>query len=115
MTDGEWDINLMIIIFAASETLSSALTATVRELVQHPGVLYRATQEVRSAFATESEIKIASTGNLSYLNAVINESLRLAPPSAIGTPRVVPTGGAIVCGRHVPGGVCYSPPLHVSS
>jgi cytochrome P450 len=115
MTDGEWDINLMIIIFAASETLSSALTATVRELVQHPGALYRATQEVRSAFATESDIKIASTGNLPYLNAVINESLRLAPPAAIGTPRVVPTGGAIVCGRHVPGGVCFSPPLHISS
>jgi cytochrome P450 len=109
MSDAEWDINLMIIIFAASETLSSALTATVRELVQHPGALYRAAQEIRSAFAAESDITIATTGNLPYLNAVINESFRLAPPSGIGTPRVVPTGGATVCGSYVPGGVRSQP------
>ena len=107
MTDREWDVNLMILIFAASETLASALTATVRELVQHPGALHRAAQEIRSAFVTESDITIATTGDLPYLNAAINESFRLAPPSGIGPPRVVPAGGATVCGRYVPGGVRY--------
>lgn len=44
-------------------------------------------------------------GNLPYLNAVINEGLRIAPPSVIGVPRIVPKGGDTICGQWVPEGV----------
>ncbi|WP_152722024.1 cytochrome P450, partial [Moraxella catarrhalis] len=49
---------------------------------------------------------------LPYLNAVVNESLRIAPPVVIGVPRVVPAGGATICGRYVPAGVSRT--VHVS-
>ena len=101
----EWDINLMIMVFASSETLASALTATIRELVQNPGVLYRLTTELRSTFSSDNEITVASTTHLPYLNAVINEGLRLDPPTVISPPRVVPPGGDKVCDRFVPAGV----------
>jgi cytochrome P450 len=77
----------------------------VSELVQNRGVLHRLTREVRGAFVSESDINIASTGTLQYLNAVINEALRLDPPTTIGVPRVVPRDGDTICGKWVPGGV----------
>ncbi|CAO2650010.1 Nn.00g013020.m01.CDS01 [Neocucurbitaria sp. VM-36] len=103
-TEKEWSINLLVIAFAASETTASALTAIVRELLQNKGILHRLTQEIRGAFDQESDITIASTGNLMYLNAVINEGLRLCPPVVIGIPRVVPAGGDTICRQWVPEG-----------
>lgn len=104
-TDAEWGINLLIIAFAGSETTASALTGITRALVQHRGVLHRLTQEIRDTFQNESDITIASTASLTYLNAVINEGLRLNPPVVIGVPRVVPEGGDTVCGNWLPSGV----------
>ncbi|KAJ4356937.1 hypothetical protein N0V95_002951 [Ascochyta clinopodiicola] len=100
----EWDINLMIFVFASSETIASALTAIFRELVQHPGTLHRLTYELRSNFQSEADLTIESTTHLPYLNAVINEGLRLDPPVVNAPPRVVPPGGDTVCGRYVPAG-----------
>ena len=104
----EWGINLAVIVFAASETTSSALTAILRELLQHDVILRRTTQEVRETFRSEKDISVASTGglkSLKQLDMVIREGLRLDPPVVIGVPRVVPNDGAMVCGRWVPGGV----------
>lgn len=104
----EWEINMAVIVFAASETTSSALTAILRELLQHKQVLRKATREVRRAFLAEDEITISSTSDpqkLRNLNAVIREGLRLNPPVVIGIPRIVPEGGSDVCGKWVPGGV----------
>lgn len=95
----------MIFVFASSETIASALTAIFRELVQHPGTLHRLTNELRSTFQSKEDITIASTTHLPYLNAVINEGLRLDPPVVVTPPRVVPAGGDTVCGRYVPAGV----------
>jgi cytochrome P450 len=108
LTTKEWEINMLVIAFGASETTASALTAIVRELVQHKGVLHRLTGEIRERFQHEEEITIANTGNLTYLNAVINEGLRLDPPVVIGVPRVAPAGGATVCNQWVAGGTYVS-------
>jgi cytochrome P450 len=115
MTDREWEINMLVIAFAASETVASALTAITRELVQHKGVLHRLTNDVRAMFTEESDITISSTSNIPYLNAVINEGLRLDPPVVIGIPRVVPPGGASVCDRHIPGGTYVTYNQHAAN
>lgn len=39
-----------------------------------------------------------------YLNAVIEEGLRVAPPFPAGLPRVVPLGGDTVCGEWLEAG-----------
>lgn len=104
LTDREWEINMLIIAFAASETTASALTAILRELLQSRGVLHRLTQEIRSTFPNEEAITMSSTKNLAYLNAVIDEGLRLDAPVVIGTPRLTPAAGSMVCNRWVSGG-----------
>ena len=43
--------------------------------------------------------------NISFLDAVVNEALRLDYAVPGGLPRVVPEGGDIYAGRFVPGGV----------
>jgi cytochrome P450 len=104
LTTSEWEINMLVIAFAASETTASALTAATRELCQHRGCLARLATEIRTNFEKESDITVASTQHLQYLNAAINETLRLDPPVVIGVPRICPHGGAQICNRYVPAG-----------
>ncbi|KAF2475254.1 cytochrome P450 [Lindgomyces ingoldianus] len=101
LSDKEWEINMTMMIFAGSETTASALSAIFRELAQSRGVIYSLTQEIREAFQEESQITIASTRDLPYMNAVINEGLRLDPAVVVGVPRVVPKGGDTICGKWV--------------
>ena len=42
--------------------------------------------------------------------AVIKEMLRIATPTPIGLPRVVPPSGAMISGVNIPGGVSVSCP-----
>lgn len=48
--------------------------------------------------------------NVPYLDACINEGLRLHSTSAIGLPRVVPEGGLTVRGQFFPAGTVLSVP-----
>jgi cytochrome P450 len=103
-------MNMGLLIFAGAETTSSALSSIIRQLVRNPEALKKAQVEIRGAFKTESDITVGNVAKLTYLNAVIQEGIRLGPPAAVGIPRVVPKEGASVCGRWVPGGVsCCSP------
>lgn len=63
------------------------------------------TQEVRTAFKSVDEIDINSVNKLTYMLAVLNETLRLYPPVTSNLPRVVPRGGAKVLGEYIPEGV----------
>ena len=109
LTNEELNINMSIIIFAGSETTSSALSAILRYLLQNPTCLKILITEIRSSFPSEDSIKVNSINKLPYLTACINESLRMGPPVVIGLPRIIPKGGAMICGRLVPEGV-RSPP-----
>lgn len=93
------------VVVAGSETTSMALSAAVSLLVQDEekmGVLVR---EVRGAFGNEEEITADAVRGLSYLNAVLQETLRVAPPFPWLPSRVVPAGGGMVCGVWLPEGV----------
>ena len=61
--------------------------------------------DIRSAFAGEEDITFRSAARLEYLNAVIEESLRLYPPFVTSLARVVPQGGLQIDGHYVPEGV----------
>lgn len=64
------------------------------------------------------EIDHNATLGLQYLNAVIEEGLRLLPSIPLGLTRVSP--GAIVDGQYIPKGVCdlffpISRPIHLDT
>ncbi|PVI03954.1 cytochrome P450 [Periconia macrospinosa] len=105
----EMRVNMTVLIFAGAETTSSALAAILNQLIKNPVALQKLESEIRSAFQHESNITIASVAHLEYLNAVIEEGIRMGPPAAIGPlPRVVPLGGAEICGQWVPAGTHVS-------
>lgn len=72
---------IQIFLFAGHDTLVSALTNIMVLLAQHPGVVERACRE---QVETVEDNLTNSRGlkNYPYLDAIINEGLRLYPPAA---------------------------------
>ncbi|KAL2794803.1 cytochrome P450 [Aspergillus keveii] len=91
-----------IISIAGSETSATTLSGCVYFLSKHPETLKKLNDEIRAAFTNDSDITAAICARLPYLNAVIEETLRLYPPVAASLPRVVPNGGDVVDGYAVP-------------
>jgi cytochrome P450 len=89
-------------IIAGSETSATLLSGSVFYLGKNPSIMKRLTQEIRSAFATSQEMTFRNTSNLSYLNAVVEESLRIYPPFVTSLARIPPSSGAYVDGNWVP-------------
>lgn len=104
MTVGELNAAAQVFLAAGSETTASALTFATYLLLENPRTFQKLKEEVRGSFPHEKDITIASTARLSYLNAVISETLRVAPPGPGTFPRTVPAGGRMICGTFVPGG-----------
>ena len=92
-------------LLAGSETTASSLSGVTWLLLSNPDKLEKLTREVREAFKEESDINFSSVQCLEYTLACLNESLRLYPPIAMGLPRQVPEGGAVISGGYVPEGV----------
>ncbi|KAL1863707.1 hypothetical protein Plec18170_000545 [Paecilomyces lecythidis] len=64
--------------------------------------------EIRGTFTADSDINFSKTPALSYLAAVIEETLRMYPPVVTGLARVPPAGGETVHGDFVPEGTTVS-------
>jgi hypothetical protein len=74
----------------------------------HPEIQAKLSQEVRSAFESADDITITSVQHLSYMLAVLDESMRVFPPVASGLPRLIAEGGGMVAGEYVPENVRLS-------
>jgi cytochrome P450 len=92
------------VIVAGSDTTGMALANVIFYLLTHPMVMSRLRTELdEAADNTDFDVDIESTrlADLKYLQAVINETMRLAPAVPSGTQRVPPKkkGPAIVAGQ----------------
>src|SRR6266699_4064628 len=105
----ELQANCSTLIIGGSETTATLLAGATFFLLTNPAALKRLTEEIRSSFGSEREIDFASVGNLPYLLACLEEALRLYPPVPTGLPRLVPKGGANVCGEYIPENVSRPP------
>ena len=107
MSREEIDATADILISAGSETTATALTGTLQYLLRNPEKMKKLQEEIRQSLRTAKEsLSIQHTANLPYLNAVLSEGLRMCPPAPSNRPRLVPEGGAQVCGNWVPARVC---------
>ncbi|CAI6332717.1 unnamed protein product [Periconia digitata] len=100
MSQEEIEFNALTMIIGGSETLTTALCGALYQLVSHPSSYQALVTEIRSTFQSEKQISGATVKPLPYLNAVINETLRLCPPFPDLMRRAVPKGGATVAGHH---------------
>ncbi|KAL6230431.1 cytochrome P450 [Aspergillus navahoensis] len=97
MSDTELANQAMVLLTAGAETSATALTATLWYLAQPAHAPYLEQLHIADA-----------TARLPYLKAVLEETMRLFPPSPVGPPRIRPPGGETVDGTFVPGGVYVS-------
>ncbi|KAJ5413640.1 hypothetical protein N7509_000267 [Penicillium cosmopolitanum] len=102
MDTSEIQTNAALIIQAGSETTATALAACNFYLQKNRDCYSKLTEEIRTYFTSEDEMTFLSVAKLPFLNAVIEEGLRMYPPSPAIGPRVVPKGGAPVCGEVLP-------------
>lgn len=108
LTQDEIIANAGLFIVAGSETTANALSGLVARLIWNPYVYEKLVQEIRTTFRDEAAIDFRAITALPYLNASIEEILRVHPPVPSGPPRVVPPEGDTIDGTYIPGGVTVS-------
>ncbi|KAF2005223.1 cytochrome P450 [Amniculicola lignicola CBS 123094] len=110
VSDNEVIMNAALFIVAGSETTATELCGLTNFLLRNPDKLDRLKKELRDAVKVESDLNMDVLGSLPYMNACIEEGLRIFPPVPIGLLRTVPKEGAIIDGHQVPGGysVCVA-------
>jgi len=91
-------------LFMIAETTATALSGTTYHLLCNPEKLSRLQKEIRSAFTSTDDMNLKTLQKQKYLMAVLQEGLRMYPPVPTELPRVFPTGGATICGDHLPEG-----------
>lgn len=106
--ENEIILNGALFIVAGSETTANLLSGLFARLLRTPSKCQQLCAEVRSAFQSEAEITYQRTSQLPYLNACLEEGLRIHPPVPTGLLRTVPAGGDIIDGHWVPGGTSVS-------
>jgi cytochrome P450 len=77
----------------------------MNNLLRHPRVYNKLKEEILSTFKTEEDIKVAVVTELPYLNACLEEGLRIFPPAPIGFLRAIQKGGDVIDGHQIPEGV----------
>ena len=104
ITKSEVLTNGVAVVVANSQLSTIALTSAAFFLLRNPKAYHRALQEIRTgSYKDEGALTVASTKNLTYLQAVVQETLRLHHPTPGSLPRVAPAGGIEVAGNWVPG------------
>ncbi|KAL2829469.1 cytochrome P450 [Aspergillus cavernicola] len=91
------------LIIAGGETVATSLAGATYHLLRTPSAYQKLKDEVRGRFGSYEEIDGAAALQLPYLQAVINEALRIHPSGAQGFPRLSP--GTVIDGHWVPKGV----------
>ncbi|KAJ6017178.1 Cytochrome monooxygenase lcsI [Penicillium sp. IBT 35674x] len=108
MTGKEMEANAALLILAGSETTATLLAGLSYYLVQNPATYKRLTDEIRSTFKSYDDINFLGVSQMTYLNAALEEALRVYPPVPAVIPRVVPKGGSVIDGTFIPEGVSVS-------
>jgi cytochrome P450 len=105
MTVPEMEVNAAFLVSAATTPVADALCGTVYLLAKNREVLDKLKKEIDSHITSEADITMSTTAKMSYLLAVLNESMRCYTPTPGGGRRKAPPDGAMVAGHFVPGGV----------
>ena len=96
------------------QILYSSSCAIAYYLAANPEVQHKLQEELDAALGGVDDpvISYEQAKRLPYLEAVINEGLRIHSTSGLGLPREVPPGGLTVCGRYFPEGTILSVPTY---
>ncbi|CAH0002560.1 unnamed protein product [Clonostachys byssicola] len=112
---GEIVAEISIMMNAGSDTTAIALVNVMYQLIKNPQVLKKLRDEVDTVLDEDEVVApYEKVKHLPYLRAVLDESLRLAPPSSFGLPRRTPTEGCSVGTECIPGDTTVSISAYVA-
>ncbi|KAI0855675.1 cytochrome P450 [Xylaria cubensis] len=107
MTRRECELELAVQVPAGSETSTTAIRGIMLHILSSPRAYQKLQDEIMTGIKEgriSSPITNEEAKRLPYLQAVINEGLRMVPPAITGFPKKVPAGGDMICGKFVPEG-----------
>ncbi|KAI1078319.1 isotrichodermin C-15 hydroxylase [Whalleya microplaca] len=102
ISDGEITQAALTFIMAGSETTATMLSGCLYLLGQNPSILRGIADLIRSDFSSPADLTLLRLQSHEYLNAVLQESLRLYPPAPDAFFRRTTKDGAIVAGEVIP-------------
>ncbi|KAI1850330.1 hypothetical protein JX266_004188 [Neoarthrinium moseri] len=108
VSQNEIILNSALFIVAGSETTASLLSGLLMWLLRTPHAYKKLTNEIRSNFTEAKAMTFLELQELTYMNACIDEALRIFPPIPTGLTRTVPKGGDTVAGEFIQGGTTVS-------
>lgn len=101
-------------LIAGSDTTSNTSCALLYHCLMHPEVVKKLQAELDAALPSDDVPSYDQVKDLTYLDHVIQETLRIHSTSSQGLPRLVPPGeGVDLAGHHFPQGVVVSVPAYV--
>ncbi|KAF8253258.1 cytochrome P450 [Wilcoxina mikolae CBS 423.85] len=84
--------DVRLIIIAGSDSLAVTISAIMYYLASNPAIYKKLQSILDSIFpGGDSEYSYTKAASIPYLDAIINEALRLQPPAISSLPRVTPT------------------------
>ncbi|KAI8626229.1 cytochrome P450 [Xylariaceae sp. FL1651] len=108
----ECQFDLALQIPAGSETSVTTIRGILLYLLCSPVVYQKVKQEIKDGIAAGSisnPVKNEEAKSLKYLQAVVQEGMRLVPPLNMGFGKRVPDSGDTICGKFVPAGTDVYP------
>ncbi|KAI7731528.1 hypothetical protein M8C21_017657, partial [Ambrosia artemisiifolia] len=93
----------LILILTGSESTAETLTWALSLLLNHPHVLKAAQQELDTHVGRNKWVEESDTKNLTYLQAIVKETLRMYPPGPLAGPHQA-SEDCNIGGYHTPKG-----------
>lgn len=98
----EIDETAATLVTAGGETTATALSGAIYYLTTHPEVMQKLDQELHANFESEDDMDLISVQKLTYMLAVLNETLRKFSPLGTGIGRQISEGGDVILGHFFP-------------
>jgi benzoate 4-monooxygenase len=118
LPDSELKAEALTQLIAGSDTTGNTITHVIDMLIRHPDKYKKLQDELDRAYPdplpADHVAMFVDCKDLPYTEGVIYETLRLRTTVSVGLPRVVPPGGAVVCGEFFRGGAILSTPTYTT-
>lgn len=114
MDPEELTAEALTFLIAGSDTTSNSTCAIIYHLAHNPHVQDKLQKVLDDCLGSDDEAvpNMEQVKSIDYLDACINEALRIHSTSALGLPRLVPKGGMVVLGQFFPEGTVLSVPSY---